>query len=108
MYLQIAQSTGPAAEVGGGGLAGMVLGSPRALSLQAHADLPADRQSAQTPHQLHVQQWRQAPPQQQPCALPAIITTLAPGLLTSPEVVEAHHKILTEVGVGALFWVRGP
>ena len=108
MYLQIAKSTGLAAEVGGGGLVGMVLGSPRALSLQAHANLPADGQSAQTPHQLGVQQWRQAPPQQWPHALPAIITTLAPGLLTSPEVVETHCKILMEVGVGALFWVRVP
>ena len=107
MYLQIAQSTGPAAGVGGGGLAEMVLVSPRALSLQAHANLPADRQFALTPHQLRVQQWRQAPPQQQPCALPVVVTTLAPDLLTSPEVVEAHRKILTEVGVGALFWVRG-
>ena len=94
--------------MGVGGLVGMVLGSPRALSLQAHADLPADGQSALTPHQQRVQQWRWAPPQQQPCALPAIVKTLTPDLLTSPEAVEAHRRILMEVGVGVLFWVRGP
>ena len=81
---------------------------PRALFLQAHANLPADRQAALTPHQLRIQEWRRAPPQQQPCALPAAVTILTLDLLTSPEVVEVHQKILTEVGVGVLFWVQGP
>ena len=47
------------------------------------------------------------PPQQRPCALPGVVTTLTPDLLTSPEVVEAHHQILIEVGVGALFLSTG-
>ena len=108
MYLQIAQSTGLAAGVGGEGLAGMVLGLPRALSLQAHADLPADGQAAPTPHQRKIQEWRQAPPQQRPHALPTAVTILTPDLLTSPKTVEVYRKILTEVGVEVLFWVQGP
>ena len=107
LYLQTAQSTGPAAGVGGEGLAGMVLGSPRALSLQAHADLPADGQGPSTPHQWQVTEWQQAPPWQQPHALPAVITTLTLDLLTGPEVVEGHCHLLIEVGVGFYFG-RGP
>ena len=104
MYLQIAQSTGLAAGVGGEGLVGVVLGSPSALPPQAHADPLAVEQSTPTPHQLRIQQWWWAPPQQQPRALPTMVTTLTPDLLTGLEVVEGHCQLLVEVGVGLYFF----
>ena len=103
MYLLIPQSTGPAAGLGGGGLVGMVLGSPSVLPPQAHTDPPAEGQGYTTPHQWWVYEWRQALPQQQPHTLPPVITTLTPDLLTGPEVVEGHRHLLTEVGVWFLF-----
>ena len=73
---------------------------------QAHADPPAVGQPMPTPHELRIQQWQQAPPQQRPRALPAIITTLTLDLLTALEVVEGHRWLLVEVGVGFYFWSR--
>ena len=105
MYLQIAQSTGLAAGMGGGGLVGVVLGSPSALPLQAPADPPVVGQGPSTPHQWWVMEWQQAPPRQRPHALPAVITTLTPDLLTGPEVVKGHCCLLIEVGVGFFFLV---
>ena len=106
MYLQIAQSTGSAAGAGGGDLVGVVLGSPSVLPPQAPADPPAVGQPMPIPHQLRIQQWWRAPPQQWPWGLPATITILTPDLLTGPEAAEGHRRLLVEVGVGFDFWVK--
>ena len=79
---------------------------PSVLPPQAPADPPAVRQPMPTPHQLRIQQWQQAPPQQWPRGLPATITILTPDLLTGPEAAEGHHQLLVEVGVGFDFWVK--
>ena len=47
------------------------------------------------------------PPQQQLCALPAVVTTLTPDLLTGPEVVQDYCRLLIEVGAVS-YLGRGP
>ena len=110
--LQIATSTatGPTAGVGGEGLAGMVLVPPSVLSYQAQADPPAGGQPVPppTPHEWRVWEWRSAPPTQLPWALPSIMTTLTPDLLTTLEAVGGYWRILVEVGVRILFKGRNP
>ena len=94
--------------MGGGGLVGVVLGLPSVLPPQAPPDPPVVGQGPSTPHQWWVTEWQQAPPQQQPRALPTVVTILTLDLLTGPEVVEGHHHLLIEVGVGFLFFSREP